>query len=104
MGDAPGLVLGRIVCQVVNEAAFAVAEGVGGADDVDAGMVHGLNYPHGILRWADEIGLDHVLAVLEGLYDERREERYRTAPLLRSLALSGRLGVQTGEGFFRHEA
>jgi len=104
VGDAPGLVLGRIVCQVVNEAAFAVAEGVGGADDVDAGMVHGLNYPRGILRWADEIGLDHVLAVLEGLYDERREERYRTAPLLRSLALSGRLGVQTGEGFFRHEA
>jgi 3-hydroxybutyryl-CoA dehydrogenase len=104
VGDAPGLVLGRIVCQVVNEAAFAVAEGVGGADDVDAGMVHGLNYPRGILRWADEVGLDHVLAVLEGLYDERREERYRAAPLLRSLALSGRLGAQTGEGFFRHEA
>ena len=103
VNDAPGLVLGRIVCQVINEAAFAVAEGVGSAEDVDAGMVHGLNYPRGILRWADEIGLDHVLAVLEGLYEERREERYRAASLLRSLALSGRLGRQTGEGFFRYD-
>ncbi|MBV9804629.1 MAG: hypothetical protein JO130_15615 [Solirubrobacterales bacterium] len=103
VGDAPGLVLGRIVCQVINEAAFALAERVGSAEDVDAGMVHGLNYPRGILRWGDEIGLDHVLAVLDGLYDERREERYRAAPLLRSLAISGRLGRLTGEGFFRHE-
>jgi 3-hydroxybutyryl-CoA dehydrogenase len=103
VGDAPGLVLGRIVCQLINEAAFALAEGIGSAADVDAGMVHGLNYPRGILRWADAIGLDHVLTVLEALYEERREERYRTAPLLRSLALSGRLGVQTGEGFFDYD-
>ena len=103
VGDAPGLVLGRIVCQVVNEAAFAIAEGVGSAEDVDAGMVHGLNYPRGILAWADEIGLDHVLAVLDGLYEERREERYRAAPLLRSLVMSGRVGRQTGEGFFSYE-
>jgi 3-hydroxybutyryl-CoA dehydrogenase len=103
VADAPGLVLGRIVCQVVNEAAFAVAHGVGSAEDVDAGMVHGLNYPRGILEWADAIGLDHVLSVLDGLYDERREERYRIAPLLRSLAMSGRLGRQTGEGFFAYE-
>ena len=101
--DAPGLVLGRIVCQVINEAAFAVAEGVGSPADVDAGMVHGLNYPRGILEWADEIGLDHVLAVLDGLYEERREERYRAAPLLRTLVMSGRVGQQTGEGFFIHE-
>jgi 3-hydroxybutyryl-CoA dehydrogenase len=103
VGDAPGLVLGRIVCQVINEAAFALAEGVGSADDVDAGMIHGLNYPRGILRWGDEIGLDHVLAVLDGLYEERREERYRAAPLLRQLGWSGRLGRQTGEGFFRYD-
>jgi 3-hydroxybutyryl-CoA dehydrogenase len=103
VADAPGLVLGRIVCQVINEAAFAVAQGVGGAEDVHAGMVHGLNYPRGILAWADAIGLDHVLSVLDGLYEERREERYRTAPLLRSLAMSGRLGRQTGEGFFVYE-
>jgi 3-hydroxybutyryl-CoA dehydrogenase len=103
VGDAPGLVLGRVVCQVINEAAFALGEGVGSAEDVDAGMVHGLNYPRGILSWADEIGLDHVLAVLDGLVDERREERYRAAPLLRRLAWSGQLGRQTGEGFFSYE-
>jgi 3-hydroxybutyryl-CoA dehydrogenase len=103
VADAPGLVLGRIVCQVINEGAFALGEGVGSAADIDAGMVNGLNYPRGPLEWADEIGLDHVLAVLDGLADERREERYRAAPELRRLAFSGRLGRQTGEGFLRHE-
>jgi 3-hydroxybutyryl-CoA dehydrogenase len=103
VADAPGLVLGRVVCQLINEAAFALAEGVGTAADVDAGVVHGLNYPRGILSWADAIGLDHVLAVIDGLYDERREERYRAAPLLRSLVMSGRLGSQTGQGFFTQE-
>jgi 3-hydroxybutyryl-CoA dehydrogenase len=102
LGDAPGLALGRIVCQVVNEAAFALGEGLGSAEDIDAGMVHGLNYPRGILSWADEIGLDHVLAVLDALYLERGEERYRMAPLLRRLAWSGRLGRQTGDGFFSY--
>jgi 3-hydroxybutyryl-CoA dehydrogenase len=101
--DAPGLVLGRMVCQVVNECAFALGEGVGSAEDIDAGMVHGLNYPRGPLGWADTIGLDHVLAVLDGLYDERGEDRYRVAPALRALTLSGRLGRQTGEGFFRYD-
>jgi 3-hydroxybutyryl-CoA dehydrogenase len=101
--DAPGLVLGRMVCQVINECAFAFGEGVGSAEDIDAGMVHGLNYPRGPLGWADEIGLDHVLGVLDGLYDERREDRYRTAPALRRLGLTGRLGRQTGEGFFRYD-
>jgi 3-hydroxyacyl-CoA dehydrogenase len=95
-------VLGRIVCQVINEAAFAVGQGIGSAEDIDAGMIHGLNYPRGILSWADEIGLDHVLEVLDGLADERREERYRAAPTLRTLAWSGRLGRQTGEGFFSY--
>ena len=101
--DAPGLVLGRIVCQVINEAAFALAEGVGSAGDIDAGMVHGLNYPRGLLAWADRIGLDDVLSLLDGLFEERREERYRAAPLLRQLAWSGRLGRQTGEGFFSYQ-
>jgi 3-hydroxybutyryl-CoA dehydrogenase len=103
VGDAPGLVLGRILCQVVNESAFALGEGVGSPEDIDAGLLHGLNYPHGILHWADAIGLDHVLAVLDGLADERREERYRAAPILRQLVWSGRLGRQTGEGFFAYE-
>ena len=103
VGDSPGLVLGRIVCQLANEAAFALGEGVGSAADIDTGMVYGLNYPRGPLAWADEIGLDHVLSVLDALFEERREERYRAAPALRHLAMSGRLGCQTGEGFFDHE-
>jgi 3-hydroxybutyryl-CoA dehydrogenase len=102
VGDAPGLVLGRIVCQVINEASFALAEGIGVAEDIDTGMVYGLNYPRGVLSWADQIGIDHVLSVLDGLFEERREERYRAAPLLRELAWSGRLGRPTGEGFFSY--
>ena len=84
MGDAPGLVLGRIVCQLVNEAAFAIGEGVGSADDVDAGLTLGLNHPRGPVAWGEAIGLDHVLATIDGLWAERREERYRAAPLLRA--------------------
>jgi 3-hydroxybutyryl-CoA dehydrogenase len=103
VADAPGLVLGRIICQVINEAAFALGEGQGSAPDIDAGMIHGLNYPRGILAWADEIGLDHVLSVLDALTLERGEERYRAAPLLRRLGWSGRLGRATGEGFFDYE-
>lgn len=102
VGDAAGLVLGRIVCQVINEAAFALGEGVGSAQDIDAGMIHGLNYPRGILDWADRIGLDHVVAVLDALHLETGEERYRVAPELRRLTLSGRLGVATAEGLLPH--
>jgi 3-hydroxybutyryl-CoA dehydrogenase len=82
VGDAPGLVLGRIVCQLVNEACFALGAGVGAAEDIDAGMVLGLNHPRGPLEWGDSIGASSVLGVLAGLYDEYREERYRPAPAL----------------------
>jgi 3-hydroxybutyryl-CoA dehydrogenase len=87
VGDAPGLVLGRIVCQVINECMFALGEGVGSAGDIDKGMVLGLSHPRGPLTWADEIGPDHVLTVLQALCDEYREERYRPAPALRRRAL-----------------
>jgi 3-hydroxybutyryl-CoA dehydrogenase len=89
VGDAPGLVLGRIVCQVINESAFALGEGVGSAQDIDIGMVLGLNHPRGPLEWARAIGPDRVLGVLEALCDEYREERYRPAPALRALARAG---------------
>jgi len=103
VGDAPGLVLGRIVCQVINESAFALGEGVGGARDIDLGMVLGLSHPHGPFEWADTIGIDHVLAVLEALCDEYREERYRPAPALRRLAAAGRLGRSSGAGFYDYQ-
>jgi 3-hydroxybutyryl-CoA dehydrogenase len=74
--------LERIVVQLVNEACFALGEGVGSAEDIDAGMVLGLNHPRGPLEWGDAIGPDRVLAVLDGLYADYREERYRPAPLL----------------------
>jgi 3-hydroxybutyryl-CoA dehydrogenase len=103
VGDAPGLVLGRIVCQLVNEAAFAVSEGVGSPADVDAAMRLGYNWPRGPLEWADTIELDHVLATLDALHEELREERYRAAPLLRHMVAEGRIGRSTGEGFFVYE-
>jgi 3-hydroxybutyryl-CoA dehydrogenase len=90
VGDAPGLVLGRIVSQLVNEAAFAIGEGVGSADDVDTGLRLGLSHPRGPVAWSEAVGLEHVLAVLDGLWQERHEERYRAAPLLRRAAALGR--------------
>ena len=103
VGDAPGLALGRIVCQVINESAFALGEGVGSAKDIDTGMVLGLSHPRGPLEWADAIGLDHVLTVLGALGEEYREERYRPAPMLRRLVAAGRLGRSSGEGFFAYD-
>ncbi len=104
VGDGPGLVLGRIVCQVINECAFALGEGVGGAHDIDKGMTLGLSYPRGPLAWADTIGLDHVLSVLDALQSEYREERYRAATALRRLVAAGRLGRASGAGFFEYDA
>ncbi len=89
VGDAPGLVLGRIAAQLVNEACFALGEGVGSAADIDAGMVLGLNHPRGPLALGDAIGPLEVLAVVLGLQDEYREERYRPAPALLRAARTG---------------
>ena len=85
VGDAPGLVLGRIVCQLVNEAAFALGEGAGSAADIDKGMVLGMNHPRGPLAWGDLIGLPQVAAVLAALRAERGDA-YRLAPELRRRA------------------
>jgi 3-hydroxybutyryl-CoA dehydrogenase len=93
VGDAPGLVLGRIVCQLVNEAAFALGEGVGSAADIDDGMVLGMNHPKGPLRRADEMGPDVALGVLDALADHYREERYRAAPALRALVARAGAGA-----------
>jgi 3-hydroxybutyryl-CoA dehydrogenase len=79
-------VLARIVCQVINESAFALGEGVGSAEDIDKGMMLGLSHPRGPFAWMREIGPAHVLSTLKALGDDYREERYRPAPALRRIA------------------
>jgi 3-hydroxybutyryl-CoA dehydrogenase len=83
---APAGVLARIVCQVINESAFALGEGVGSTDDIDTGMMLGLSHPRGPFAWMREIGPRQVLRTIEALGEEYREERYRPAPALRRLA------------------
>jgi 3-hydroxybutyryl-CoA dehydrogenase len=86
---APAGVLAKIVCQVINESAFALGEGVGSAEDIDKGMMLGLSHPRGPFAWMEEIGAENVLGTLEALGEEYREERYRPAPALRRLAARG---------------
>jgi 3-hydroxybutyryl-CoA dehydrogenase len=75
--------LNRVQCCIVNEAVFALGEGVGSADDIDDGMKLGLNWPKGPIELGRELGFDQVLAAMDDLYDRYHEERYRAAPLLR---------------------
>jgi 3-hydroxybutyryl-CoA dehydrogenase len=103
VGDSPGLVLGRIVCQIVNEAAFTLQAGIASADDIDTAMVLGFNYPRGPLEWGRRIGLGGVLGVLDGLWAERREERYRAAPLLRRAVASGESRLFSPDPYERTE-
>ena len=93
VADTPGLVLGRVVAQLINEAAFMIGEGNGTAADIDAGMTLGVNHPRGPIAWSRELGLDHVTAILDALHREYGAERYRTAPLLRSCV---RIGAELG--------
>ena len=90
VGDSPGGVLVRTVCCLVNEAALALQDKIATAEEIDQAMLLGVNYPSGPLAWGDKIGLDRVLAVMDGLYAEFKEERYRTTPLLRKLVRAGR--------------
>ncbi|MCK9249520.1 MAG: 3-hydroxyacyl-CoA dehydrogenase NAD-binding domain-containing protein [Solirubrobacteraceae bacterium] len=92
VADAPGLVAGRIVAQLINEAAFLIGEGNGTPEDVDAGLRLGVNHPQGPVAWADRLGVAHVVAILDALHRELGEPRYRVAPLLRRrLAVGGGL-------------
>ncbi len=86
VGEAPGLVLGRILAQIVNEAHFAVGEGVATPEDVDVAMRLGFNWPRGPFEWAEAIGPGRLVSVLDALGSELDSERYRVAPLLRDAA------------------
>jgi 3-hydroxybutyryl-CoA dehydrogenase len=103
VADGPGLVRARIVCCLVNEAVSALMEGVAEADGIDQAMKLGANYPYGPLEWADIIGLDIVLGVMTGLFEEWGDDRYRPSPLLRRMGLAGKLGRKSGEGFYSYE-
>lgn len=100
--DTAGLTFPRILSLIVNEAARSLEEGVASAEEIDIAMRLGVNYPQGPLRWADQIGLDEVLAVLEGLQRETGDDRYRPATLLKKLVTAGFLGETSGRGFYAH--
>ena len=102
--DEPGLIFPRILSLIINEAARSLDEGVAQTEEVDTAMRLGTNYPLGPLRWADQVGLDEVLAVLEGLQRETGDDRYRPASLLRKMVLSGWLGEKSGRGFYSYRS
>jgi len=103
VADGPGLVRARTVCCLINEAITALFEGVASAEDIDNAMKLGTNYPYGLLKWADYIGLDAVLGVMNGLFNEWGEDRYRPSPLLKRMVMAQKLGRKSGEGFYRYE-
>lgn len=100
--ECPGLILGRIIALLVNEATSALMEGVSTPQDIDTAMQLGTNYPRGPLTWADYIGLDVILSILNHLEDEYGEDRYCAMPLLRQKVDAGKLGRKAGEGFYSY--
>jgi 3-hydroxybutyryl-CoA dehydrogenase len=101
--DSPGFIANRVLMPMINEAVFALSEGVGTADAIDT-MMKGLNFPMGPLALADLIGLDVCLAILEVLQRDLGDPKYRPAPLLRQYVEAGWLGRKSGRGFFAYGA
>ena len=98
--DFPGFIVNRVLIPMLNEAVFALYEGVASAEDIDAAMKLGTNQPMGPLTLADFIGLDTVLAIAEVLHEGLGDSKYRPCPLLRQYVDAGRLGRKVGRGFF----
>jgi 3-hydroxybutyryl-CoA dehydrogenase len=98
--DYAGFIVNRILLPMINEAIYAVYEGVGSVEDIDSGMKLGTNQPMGPLALADLIGLDTCLAILERLHTSLGEDKYRPCPLLRNYVAAGYLGRKAGKGFY----
>ena len=100
--DYPGFIANRILMPMINEAAFAVMEGVGTPEAIDTVMKLGMNHPMGPLTLADFIGLDVCLAILDVLHDGLGDPKYRACPLLRRMVAAGHLGRKSGQGFYKY--
>jgi 3-hydroxybutyryl-CoA dehydrogenase len=100
--DSPGFISNRVLCPMINEAIFALQEGVGTPEAIDTVMKLGMNHPMGPLTLADLIGLDVVLFVMEVLQRDLGEDKYRPAPLLRRMVDAGWLGRKSGRGFYSY--
>jgi 3-hydroxybutyryl-CoA dehydrogenase len=101
--DIPGFIVNRVLMPMVNEACFALYEGIASAEDIDKAVHLGLNHPLGPLALIDLIGLDTTLAILEVMHRELGESKYRPCPLLRQYVAAGWLGRKTGRGFYRYD-
>ena len=102
VNDSPGFVSNRVLMPMINEAIFALYEGVGTAEAIDQIMKLGMNHPMGPLELADFIGLDVCLAIMNVLYDGFDDSKYRPCPLLKKYVDAGWLGRKTGRGFYRY--
>jgi len=101
--DRAGFIVNRILLPMINEAIFALDENLGSPEDIDMAMKLGANHPMGPLALADLIGLDVTLDVLNALYSELGDPKFRPAPLLKEMVRSGDLGRKTGKGFFEYK-
>ena len=100
--DRPGFIVNRILMPMINEAMFALLEGVASKEDIDTAMVLGTNQPIGPLSLADLIGLDTVWSIMESIYQETKDQKHRPCPLLKRYVDAGKLGRKAGEGFYRY--
>jgi 3-hydroxybutyryl-CoA dehydrogenase len=98
--DSPSFIVNRILCPMINEAVFALGEGLGSVVDIDTGMKLGANHPMGPLMLADFVGLDTMLSVMRVMYEGFADSKYRPAPLLVKYVEAGWLGKKSGKGFY----